>query len=72
MSDGITDAERMKREVDNVMRLSRFVQGIRADCPTCKIQVTPYMMIESDDVTSITKSIDFVCPGCSKIIRKLI
>ena len=54
------------------MRSSRFVQGIRARCPVCNIQVTPYMMVESDDVTSLTLSIDFVCPACSKIIRTMV
>ena len=53
------------------MKLQRFIQGVRLWCPHCDKEVTPYLMLDNDDKTGHTDSIDCVCPDCNRMIRRL-
>jgi hypothetical protein len=53
------------------MKLQRFIQGVRIWCAHCDKECTPYLMLDNDDKTGHTDSIDCVCPDCGKIIRVL-
>lgn len=42
------------------MRVARFIQGIRRECPKCKKYVTPIMFLHND-ADNITRKIELVC-----------